>query len=181
MFCHILMWYFLFKDKQATRSRLESSSSVSSDSLVQEFSQLASDLHDGMEVGSLVEVSLGGRQLYGVVRWYGKPRNKSEHGLVGVELVIILNAKRNATTLVSICSLQQESETEEGSDGSYLGQQFFRCAPGRGVFVSLRHCRLDSRFNSICDTPKHSATMRNYDTPSETGILFNESKRTCKK
>nr|CAG4646923.1 EOG090X03LH [Megafenestra aurita]SVE92296.1 EOG090X03LH [Megafenestra aurita] len=107
----------------------------------------ASDLHDGMEVGSLVEVSLGGRQLYGVVRWYGKPRNKSEHGLVGVEL---------------------ESETEEGSDGSYLGQQFFRCAPGRGVFVSLRHCRLDSRFNSICDTPKHSATMRNYDTPSET-------------
>ena len=71
----------------ATRSRLESSSSVNSDSLAQEFSQLASDLHDGMEVGSLVEVSLGSRQLYGVVRWCGKPRNKSEQGLVGVELV----------------------------------------------------------------------------------------------
>jgi hypothetical protein len=40
-----------------------------------------------MEVGSLVEVSFGGRQLFGVVRWCGKPRNKSEQGLVGVELV----------------------------------------------------------------------------------------------
>ena len=81
----------------ATRPRLESSSSVNSDSLAQEFSQLASDLHDGMEVGSLVEVCLGGRLLYGVVRWFGKPRSKSEQGLVGVELVrcrrILLDAK----------------------------------------------------------------------------------------
>nr|SVE84165.1 EOG090X03LH [Daphnia pulex] len=127
----------------ASRQRLESSSSVNSDSLAQEFSQLASDLHDGMEVGSLVEVSFGGRQLFGVVRWCGKPRNKSEQGLVG------------------------ECDIDEGSDGSYLGQQFFRCAPGRGVFVPFRHCRADSRFSSSCDVSRTSMYGRNHDLPSE--------------
>ncbi|EFX87054.1 hypothetical protein DAPPUDRAFT_187419 [Daphnia pulex] len=99
-----------------------------------------------MEVGSLVEVSFGGRQLFGVVRWCGKPRNKSEQGLVGVEL---------------------ECDIDEGSDGSYLGQQFFRCAPGRGVFVPFRHCRADSRFSSSCDVSRTSMYGRNHDLPSE--------------
>lgn len=130
----------------ATRPTPENSSSVNSDSLAQEFSQLASDLHDGMEVGSLVEVLFAGRQLFGVVRWCGKSRNKSEQGLVGVEL---------------------ECDIDEGSDGNYLGQQFFRCAPGRGVFVPFRHCRADSRFSSSFDVTKPTAFGRNYETSSE--------------
>nr|CAG4636884.1 EOG090X03LH [Ceriodaphnia reticulata]SVE72843.1 EOG090X03LH [Ceriodaphnia reticulata] len=134
------------QELRATRQKLESPSSVNSDTLAQEFSQLASDLHDGMEVGSLVEVSLGGRQLYGVVRWCGKPRNKSEQGLVGVEL---------------------ESEIEDGSDGSYLGQQFFRCTPGRGVFVPMRHCRPDARFSGFSDVSKSSTSTRHHDLALE--------------
>nr|CAG4636049.1 EOG090X03LH [Eubosmina coregoni]SVE69706.1 EOG090X03LH [Eubosmina coregoni] len=113
--------------------------------LAQEFSQLASDLHDAdtgvtMESGCLVEVCLAGvgRPLYGVVRWCGKARiasnsyNKSSHQLlVGVEL---------------------EDEIDDGTDGSYLGHQYFRCPLGRGVFVPVRHCKLDSRFgNSVTD------------------------------
>jgi len=46
-----------------------------------------------MEAGSLVEVSINGRQHYGVVRWSGRPSkssSKSQQILVGVELVMFL-------------------------------------------------------------------------------------------
>lgn len=122
-----------------------------------------------MEVGSLVEVSLGGRQLYGVVRWCGKPRGKPEHCLVGVELVAYLDQHIIETVL--IMTYLQENEIEEGSDGSYLGQSLFRCAPGRGVYVPLRHCRPDSRFASFCDVTKPSAAGRHYDFPPDSGIV----------
>nr|CAG4641570.1 EOG090X03LH [Eurycercus lamellatus] len=103
----------------------------SSDSLAQEFSQLASDLHDAeMESGCLVEVNVNGRQHYGVVRWSGRPKNSTGKSqfLVGVEL---------------------ENDVDEGTDGSYLGHQYFRCAHERAVFVSPRQCKLDSRFGGI--------------------------------
>ena len=124
-----------------------------------------------MEVGSLVEVSFGGRQLFGVVRWCGKPRNKSEQGLVGVELVqLFLGSCITDIFNKNIFYLFQECDIDEGSDGSYLGQQFFRCAPGRGVFVPFRHCRADSRFSSSYDVSRTSLYERNHDLPSEIGI-----------
>nr|SVE78139.1 EOG090X03LH [Daphnia lumholtzi] len=60
-----------------------------------------------------------------------------------------------------------ECDIDEGGDGSYLGQQFFRCAPGRGIFVPFRHCRADSRFSSSFDVTKPTSCGRIYGTSSE--------------
>nr|CAG4650040.1 EOG090X03LH [Sida crystallina] len=107
----------------------------SSDSLVEEFSLLASDLQDTLESGSLVEIVSNSSPLYGVIRCSGKTDSKLQPNLVGIEL---------------------EEEIEDGTDGSYLGRQYFHCPPGRGVFVPLRFCKKDSRFDSSSVSHLHS-------------------------
>lgn len=64
---------------------------MSVDSLASEFAQLPADLHDEIDLGSLVEVNVGGQEHYGVVRWCGKPKTASQQCLVGVELVKLFN------------------------------------------------------------------------------------------
>ena len=61
----------------------------------------------------------------------------------------------------------KEDEIEEGTDGSYLGQQYFRCPPGRAVFVPVRQCKLDSRFGS--SVSEQSSASSRYDMTLEAG------------
>lgn len=145
------------------RSRIESFTPTNSDSLAHDLSQLASDLEEvamevgSLEVNSLVEVTLNGRQHFGVVRWSGKPKDSGKsQNIVGVELV--RSRKNAAINQLSVWAYRflfiQENEVDEGTDGSYLGHQYFRCASQRGVFVHEKHCKIDTRFNgssAVCD------------------------------
>jgi ubiquitin thioesterase CYLD len=42
--------------------------------------------------------------------------------------------------------LSQDQELAAATDGSYLGNRYFRCPANKGLFVKLRNCRRDSRF-----------------------------------
>ncbi len=44
----------------------------------------------------------------------------------------------------AVCS--QDQELSAATDGSYLGERYFRCPANKGLFVKLRNCRRDSRF-----------------------------------
>ncbi|KAL2079128.1 hypothetical protein ACEWY4_024872 [Coilia grayii] len=76
----------------------------------------------GLEVGSMVEVNEPPQ--YGVIRWIGRISSIPEL-VAGVEL---------------------DQEITAGTDGSYLGERYFRCPSNKGLFVKLRSCRRDSRF-----------------------------------
>ncbi|XP_031440934.1 ubiquitin carboxyl-terminal hydrolase CYLD isoform X2 [Clupea harengus] len=75
-----------------------------------------------LEVGSMVEVNEPPQ--YGVIRWIGRIGSIPEL-VAGVEL---------------------DQEITAGTDGSYLGERYFRCPSNKGLFVKLRSCRRDSRF-----------------------------------
>lgn len=40
----------------------------------------------------------------------------------------------------------QDQELAAATDGSYLGNRYFRCPANKGLFVKRRNCRRDSRF-----------------------------------
>ncbi|KAM9833034.1 ubiquitin carboxyl-terminal hydrolase CYLD isoform 1-T1 [Syngnathus typhle] len=82
----------------------------------------AVDDREVLEVGSMVEVN--DPPLYGVIRWIGRIEGVYEV-VAGIEL---------------------EQEVSAGSDGTYLGERYFRCPPNKGLFVKLLNCRRDSRF-----------------------------------
>lgn len=62
--------------------------------------------------------------LFGVIRWIGQINNVPEP-VAGIEL---------------------DQELSAATDGSYLGERYFRCPANKGLFVKLRNCRRDSRF-----------------------------------
>ncbi|XP_072245052.1 ubiquitin carboxyl-terminal hydrolase CYLD [Leuresthes tenuis] len=84
---------------------------------------LADDLH--MELNSMVEVTLGSGNAYGIIRWIGNLPDRNDL-MVGLEL-----------------------EGDVGvSDGSFKGVHLFHCPPRRALFVKLSSCRPDSRFQN---------------------------------
>nr|XP_057929394.1 ubiquitin carboxyl-terminal hydrolase CYLD isoform X2 [Doryrhamphus excisus] len=79
----------------------------------------------GLGVNSLVEVSLGTGNAYGIIRWIGTLPGRQEL-MAGLEL-----------------------EEDVGiSDGTFKNVSFFRCPPGRALFVKLSSCCPDARFLS---------------------------------
>nr|CAG4644669.1 EOG090X03LH [Leptodora kindtii] len=132
--------------------------SFNSDTLADEFSLLASDFEDGIEIGSLVQVTSSQDPLYGVVRWLGKPSGSQV--LVGIEL---------------------EEEIEEGTEGTFSGHRYFTCPPRKGVFVPHRNCKLDTRFNNLSTTHTTQASNNSKkasemehggpDCPSIVGVI----------
>ncbi|XP_069044767.1 ubiquitin carboxyl-terminal hydrolase CYLD [Lepisosteus oculatus] len=80
-----------------------------------------------LEPGSMVEVN--DPPMYGVIRWIGEISGISD----------------------TVAGLELDEEVTAGTDGSYLGERYFRCAANRGLFVKLKNCRPDSRF------PAHQA------------------------
>ncbi|XP_040888796.1 ubiquitin carboxyl-terminal hydrolase CYLD isoform X4 [Toxotes jaculatrix] len=80
----------------------------------------------GLEVGSLVEVKEN-PPLCGVIRWVGLPPGLPEP-LAGLEL---------------------EEECPGCTDGTFKGTRYFTCPPKKALFVKLKCCRPDSRFQSL--------------------------------
>ncbi|XP_061921844.1 ubiquitin carboxyl-terminal hydrolase CYLD [Entelurus aequoreus] len=96
--------------------------SLPSPPMLEDVDEAARESGETLEVGSMVEVN--DPPLYGVIRWIGNFNGYPEV-VAGIEL-------------------DQEMAAE--TDGSYLGERYFRCPPNKGLFVKLSNCRRDSRF-----------------------------------
>ncbi|XP_008280019.1 ubiquitin carboxyl-terminal hydrolase CYLD [Stegastes partitus] len=80
----------------------------------------------GLSLNSVVEVTLGEGNSYGIIRWMGTLPNRKET-MVGLEL-----------------------EEDKGvSDGTFKNERYFICPSKRALFVKLSSCRPDSRFQSM--------------------------------
>ncbi|KAJ8973996.1 hypothetical protein NQ317_002392 [Molorchus minor] len=92
-------------------------------------------------IGSLVEVlnDISEVPLYGVVRWMGI-ENGSNFILVGVEL-----EEEHLHLPLTL------------TDGMHNGEQLFKCADNRALFVPLDQCHKDLRFQEGAPTPVHQA------------------------
>ncbi|TNN63930.1 Ubiquitin carboxyl-terminal hydrolase CYLD [Liparis tanakae] len=78
-----------------------------------------------LSLNSLVEVTLSKGKSYGIIRWIGTVRDSTET-MAGIEL-----------------------DEEHGvSDGTFKKERFFDCPPKKALFMKLRNCRPDSRFQS---------------------------------
>lgn len=88
-------------------------------------------------LGSLVEVSndVSDEPLYGVIRWMGTEA-QSKFILVGIEL-----------------EEEQLHLPLTLTDGTHNGERFFQCASNRALFVPLKQCHRDSRFQDGTPTP----------------------------
>ncbi|XP_036387759.1 ubiquitin carboxyl-terminal hydrolase CYLD [Megalops cyprinoides] len=103
-----------------------------------------------LEVGSMVEVEAGsGVTVYGVIRWIGLPEGQRD-SWAGIEL---------------------DYEMSGCSDGKLGAQQYFTCKGNRALFVPLKTCRPDGRFQSLTaveEAPKYHELFP--DTPLEEGV-----------
>uniref|UniRef100_A0A3B5LF41 Ubiquitin carboxyl-terminal hydrolase CYLD n=1 Tax=Xiphophorus couchianus TaxID=32473 RepID=A0A3B5LF41_9TELE len=79
-----------------------------------------------ISLNSVVEVTLGKGNSYGIIRWIGRLPGR-EDKMVGLELE-------------EACGV---------SDGTVHGVRYFDCPPKRALFVKLMSCRPDSRFQNI--------------------------------
>ncbi|XP_071342615.1 ubiquitin carboxyl-terminal hydrolase CYLD [Trachinotus anak] len=97
------------------------------------------DLHRGLSVDSLVEVTLASGNSYGIIRWIGT------HGGPGKILA--------GLELEEDCGV---------SDGTLKGTRYFSCPPKRALFVKLSSLRPDSRFqvNDSEEMPKQEDPER---------------------
>uniref|UniRef100_A0A3Q2TIL2 Ubiquitin carboxyl-terminal hydrolase CYLD n=1 Tax=Fundulus heteroclitus TaxID=8078 RepID=A0A3Q2TIL2_FUNHE len=95
-----------------------------------------------MSLNSVVEVTLGKGNSYGIIRWIGNLPDRTDV-MVGLEL-----------------------EEDVGvSDGTFKGIRYFTCPPKRDLFVKLKSCRPDSRFQS----PSAKAKILELDNKEENG------------
>ncbi|XP_051233183.1 ubiquitin carboxyl-terminal hydrolase CYLD [Dicentrarchus labrax] len=93
---------------------------------------------DLLSVNSLVEVTLGKGNAYGIIRWIGKLPDRQD----------------------TMAGLELEEDTGV-SDGTFKKERLFACPPKRALFVKLISCRPDSRFQST--SAKHSEMMPKED------------------
>lgn len=108
-------------------------------------------------VGSLVEVSndVSDDPLYGVIRWLGA-EEQSKFVLVGVEL-----------------EEEQSHLPLTLTDGTHNGERYFKCAENRALFVPLRQCHRDSRFQDGTPTPVHQVSEKVFDKVNDAILLVN--------
>ncbi|KAM7012277.1 ubiquitin carboxyl-terminal hydrolase CYLD [Tautogolabrus adspersus] len=106
------------------------------------------DLYLDLTLNSLVEVSVTTGNLYGIIRWIGTLPGRPET-MAGLEL-----------------------EEDKGvSDGSFKGEQLFKCPPRRALFVKLNSCHPDSRFQSpSANHGEVMQTVNHADTEMEPDI-----------
>ncbi|XP_035509445.1 ubiquitin carboxyl-terminal hydrolase CYLD [Morone saxatilis] len=93
---------------------------------------------DLLSVNSLVEVTLGKGNTYGIIRWIGKLPDRKD----------------------TMAGLELEEDTGV-SDGTFKKERIFVCPPKRALFVKLISCRPDSRFQST--SANHSQMMPKED------------------
>ncbi|CAB3374126.1 Hypothetical predicted protein [Cloeon dipterum] len=107
-------------------------------------------------VGSMVEVTVNEVPHYGVVRWAGHLHQDHQHRLVA--------------------GIEMEEDIIGGTDGTFNGRRYFKCAPKRGFFVSMAQCRLDRRFQEQAASlpngiPSHSGNAENGISQPECPII----------
>ncbi|XP_019129116.2 ubiquitin carboxyl-terminal hydrolase CYLD [Larimichthys crocea] len=96
-----------------------------------------------LDINSLVEVTLGEGNSYGIIRWIGTLPERKDI-MAGLEL-----------------------EEDKGvSDGTFKSQRFFDCPPKRALFVKLASCRPDSRFQSPTAN-RGESMLKQLDTEKE--------------
>lgn len=105
-------------------------------------------------VGSVVEVTVHGEPMYGVIRWIGTiPESKKSRRMAGIEM---------------------EEERPDFTDGTFHNQRCFTCNPRRAYFVNINLCQKDGRFQepsqSTSVDPK-SKTFGQPDCPVIPGII----------
>lgn len=94
---------------------------------------------NNLSVGTLVEVSTDvnhGEPLYGVIRWVGSD------DLAGIEL-----------------EEDHEHLPLDLTDGTHKGSRYFTCTAGRALFVPVKQCQKDSRFQDGPPTQVASPKM----------------------
>ncbi|KAM4739111.1 ubiquitin carboxyl-terminal hydrolase CYLD isoform 2-T2 [Anableps anableps] len=100
-----------------------------------------------MSLNSVVEVTLGKGNSFGIIRWIGRLPDR-EDLMVGLELEEDLGV----------------------SDGTIKGKRYFSCLPRRALFVKLKSCRPDSRFQNISAQNKMMLELEE-DADHSTGKL----------
>ncbi|KAF6716941.1 Ubiquitin carboxyl-terminal hydrolase CYLD [Oryzias melastigma] len=100
--------------------------------------------YTNLDVNSMVEVILGKRNSYGIIRWIGKLPGREET-MAGLELEEDLGV----------------------SDGTFKGTRFFRCPNKRALFVKLSSCHPDSRFHGSADDHKQEMSQPDYTEMDE--------------
>ncbi|KAL6108404.1 uncharacterized protein ACO6RY_18932 [Pungitius sinensis] len=104
-----------------------------------------------LSLSSVVEVSLAKGTSYGIIRWIGTLLGCLET-MAGLEL----------------------DEPDGVSDGTFKSERLFHCAPRKALFVKLRSCRPDSRFQSTsahCSGKMLEADASGGDSEHSTGRL----------
>lgn len=115
------------KDSIKSSDKSSSLSDVSEDRITNTTYDTPNDSSTNLSVGTLVEVITDiSDPLYGVIRWVGN------NGLAGVEL----EEDHEYLPLVL-------------TDGTHNGNRYFSCANGRALFVPLKQCQKDSRFDDV--------------------------------
>ncbi|XP_040040448.2 ubiquitin carboxyl-terminal hydrolase CYLD isoform X1 [Gasterosteus aculeatus] len=124
---------------------------VTPESMDTETTPVEKDCAD-LSLNSVVEVTLAKGTSYGIIRWIGTPQGCPDT-MAGLEL----------------------DEPDGVSDGTFKGKRFFDCAPKKALFVKLRSCRPDSRFQSTAadcsEKMLESDTAGQNNTGHSTGML----------
>uniref|UniRef100_A0A1A8KT35 Ubiquitin carboxyl-terminal hydrolase CYLD n=1 Tax=Nothobranchius kuhntae TaxID=321403 RepID=A0A1A8KT35_NOTKU len=107
------------------------------------------DLHMGLN--SMVEVTLASGNGYGMIRWIGTLPDRD-----------------------GVCAGLELEEDYGVSDGTFKGKRMFTCPPKRALFVKLKSCRPDSRFQT--SSANHSEKIPDFphleeDVNVDTGRL----------
>ena len=101
-----------------------------------------------LDLESLVEVTVDDIPRFGVIKWIGfLDGEDSDVHVAGIEL---------------------EEECSGCCDGSWNGRQYFICGPRKGLFIPLKECKKDSRFDL---ERRKSAAFGSIDCPPVTGDI----------
>ncbi|XP_026201963.1 ubiquitin carboxyl-terminal hydrolase CYLD [Anabas testudineus] len=104
------------------------------------------DLYMDLSVNSVVEVTLGKGNSYGIIRWIGTLPERHEK-MAGLEL-----------------------EEDWGvSDGTFKDMRLFKCPAKKALFVKLSSCRPDSRFQSMSASPLEKMPKLEDTVETDTG------------
>ncbi|ESO82867.1 hypothetical protein LOTGIDRAFT_211502 [Lottia gigantea] len=86
--------------------------------------------------------------IYGVIRWMGKYEGKDTAGI------------------------ETDEEIAAGTDGTFMGDRLFDCAPKHALFVPLDKCKKDKRFCTATNKPTHNQNgFGSLETPDINGDI----------
>ena len=132
---------------------------------------------DGLEIGSLVIVTLEGLPRFGVIRWIGyldsyeltataESPNHHHLNLIDEDSPQENDRFQPTTSNKLMAGVELEEECPGCCDGTWGSRRLFSCSQRRGCFVPLSQCKKDNRFNL---DRRRSALFGSIDCPSVSG------------